>query len=500
MKRYASFLMAILLMLLVSSVWAQDETEAADERPAPLSYGTPVQGSISGTRFQQSWALGTASADRIQVNVTRTDGNLLPDVSVLDETGIPIAQSYGPDQTSAFAQIADFTLPARGNYIVQVSRYNGETGETKGGYTLEVVPLGTAPENPNNQTIVGELVAETPASGEITATHWLHRYTYTAEAADLIQVVVERTGGTLLPLVDVLDANGISLRTGYNDYAIADTQEFELPGPGEYTIAVKRYQEQAGESLGTYTVALHLLGAGEGNPALEVAAGEIAYDTPVSGEITPARWYEDWQFTTEASDTISIIVNSTGGDLYPELALLGGSGQELTHGYTDQSGASATINRYNLDAPGTYTVRVLRYNGKTGSTSGTYSLTVTLNGTGEDSAALDEPVGEVTLGEPVQGEITNAQWQNAWTFEGEEGTIISVTAERTSGTLTPVLEIRDSNGQALNSAYYLPARDISTLSSYSLPGTGTYQIVVLRDGGQGGYTEGEYTLTVSTAS
>jgi len=499
-KRYASFLTAfVLALLLVSGVWAQDETEAPDERPAPLSYGTPVEGVITGVAYQELWSLGTASADRLRITVTRLNGNLMPDVSLLNESGSVIAQSYGPDQTSARAIIDDFTVPERGNYIVQVGRYDGETGETKGGYTLEVTPLGTAPENPNNQTIIGELTPETPASNEITATHWLHRYTYTAQANDIIQVAAERTGGTLLPLVNILDSNGNSLATGYNDYAIAETNAFELPSAGQYTITVSRYSDQDGETLGTYNVVLHLIGAGEGNALLAGAAGTITYNTPVSGELGAGRWYEDWTFTADSADTISIRLDRTSGDLYPEIALLGGSGQEITHGYADQTYATVSINRYSLDSAGSYTIRVLRYNGKAGDTGGAYTLTLTLNGTGAENPALAEPLGTVGLDEPVEGEITSQQWQNIWTFSGDEGDTIAVTVDRTSGILMPTLEIRDANGASLTSAYYGATRDTATLGYFSVPSDGDYQIVVLRDGGQSGVTEGTYSLTVTNA-
>lgn len=500
-KRYAAFLTTFaLVLLLAGGVWAQETTpETTSERPSPLSYGTPVEGVITGSAFQQQWSLGTASADRVRVTVTRLNGNLIPDVSILNDSGSVIAQSYGPDQTNASAVIDDFTLPARGSYIVQVGRYDGETGETKGGYSLVVTPLGTAPENPNNQTIVGEMTPETSVSGEITATHWLHRYTYTAQANDVIQVSAERTGGTLLPVINILDGNGNSLTTGYNDYTTASTSAYELPSAGQYTITISRYNDQDGETLGTYNAVLHLIGAGEGSPLLAGAAGTITYDTPLSGEIGAGRWYEDWTYTASAADTISIRVNRNSGDLSPEISLLGGSGQEIRHGYVDLTYASASLDQITLDGAGSYTIRVLRSQDKSGKTNGGYTLTVTLIGTGEENPALTEPVGSITLNQPVQGEITNQKWQNVWTFSGEAGSTIAVTAERTDGTLTPTLEIRDANGQTLTSAYYAATRDSATITYYNVPSSTEYQIVVLRDGGQSGYTAGTYTLTVTTA-
>ncbi len=502
MRRQYAFLTGIVLALLITgSVWAQDSTpEATEAQPQTLSYGTPVQGTIDDTNFQQDWPLGTASADRLSVRVKRTSGNLIPDVTILDATGTDIAHSYGPDNDYAGATIDDFTLPSAGTYTVEVTRDRGQDGATTGDYSLEVIPLGTGEENPNNKTIIGELQVDTPVDGEVTATHWQQLYTYNAPAADAIDVIVKRTGGTLTPIVNVLDANGDSLQTGYNQGATADTNEFELPAAGQYIIAVSRQNDQTGNTLGTYELTLHLVGSGEGSPLLEGAAGgTVTYDQELDGSITPGQWYQDWTLKTDAGDTITVNVTRKDGDLIPEVILLGGSGQEISHGYPDNTSATAEITRYGLNGPGTYTVRVTRQNDQTGETSGAYALTVTLNGTGEGSPKLTAPVGEVTLDTPVQGEVTSAQWDNVWTFNSDQGGKIDVTVERSDGTLSPTVEIRDANGQQMTMAYPSETRDSAQISNYGLPGPGTYQIVVSRENGQSGYTSGSYTLTVSAS-
>lgn len=511
MKRNWIGLLLTLLLIGGAAVqtWAQDTTpepteetadataEATPEAIRSLSYGTPVTGEISGSTFEQEWPLSTASADRIQVRVTRNDGNLIPGISILDANGSSLVDGY-PDYTYAQAQIENYTLPSGGDYFIRVTRDGGETGETEGAYTLEVTPLGTASDNPNNEIVIGEVQYETPVTGEITATRWLHLYTFTAPANDRLEVIATRTNGTLQPVVSVMDANGTVLQTGYNDNAIADTNSFELPGAGQYTVAVSRYNDQGGATLGTYELTVHLLASGEDSPLMAEPQGEVTYDQTLEGVISPAQWYQDWTFTTDGADTLSITVDRVDGDLYPEVVLLGASEQEVTRAYSDSTGARATINRYTLASPGTYTVRVTRYSGKSGESTGAYNLTVSLIGTGEDNPTLAEPLGELTLGDPVEGEITNALWQNVWTISADEGDTIQVVVKRASGTLIPTLEIRDLNGQSVSSGYYVSTRDRAEIATYTFPTSGEFQIAVVRDLGQDGYTEGEYTLTVST--
>src|SRR5690606_29720599 len=130
----------------------------------------------------------------------------------------------------------------------------------------------------------------------------------------------------------------------------------------------------------------------------------------------------DWILNAQAGDVITIVQQrpldaaSGTGNLRPEVALLGGSEQELRRGYTDNTGATATIERYKLDAPGQYIVRASRERQQGGPTSGSYVLTVMLNGSGPGSPNLSGSTGTVETGATVEGEVTDAQWMNSWEF------------------------------------------------------------------------------------
>lgn len=508
-----TFKLALLLIFVFSMssmAWAQEATPeatdvaASDPTKSSLSYSAPVNGEISNTVFNQTWTLQTASADRLNVRIERTGGNLIPDVSILDSNSQPLQTSYGSDRTGAAAIIEDFTLPAGGTYLIQVGRKDGEGGLTSGTYTLTVRPNATAEDNPNNTLVIGPIAVDSTLSGEITGAHWYARYSLSANAADVIQVRAERSSGTLFPEIEVLDSNGTVLQNGYVDYGgdASQIDRLELPSAGEYTVVVTRQSRFTGATVGKFDLSVTLLGAGEDNPILAPAAGnEVVYGQPLRGTIN-ARWYEDWTLVTEAGDTLTLTVTSDAatsdveGNLQPEVILLGGSGQELTHGYTDRDGASATIERYTLDTPGTYTVRASRAQGKTGQSSGPYTLTVTLEGSGVGSAALESVSGTVELDSAVEGQVTNVRWADSWTFTGEADQIIDILVERTEGTLIPLLAILDSNGQPLTSAYYEQTWDRAIINRYTIPSAGAYTIVVSRDGEQSGYTSGSYSLLV----
>ncbi|MBZ0279906.1 MAG: PPC domain-containing protein [Anaerolineae bacterium] len=494
-------IMLMMALISVGAVWAQEATPETTAAGNNLVYSVAAQGSITNEAFSQSWTLQTASADRLSIRVERLDGNLIPGVVILDAANAEISTSYGADRTGAVAEIGEYTLPAGGTYTVVVSRDDGEAGVTTGSYSIFVTPLATALENPNNSVVLGEVTTDAPVVGEITGTRWYHRYTYNATSADQIRVTARRTGGTLFPLLEVLDANGISLTTGYSDYSSgndnARIDRFSLPTAGTYTIVVSRDGGFNNDTVGTYELNVEILGFGADNPALQTPVGAAAYDTDLTGELG-AVWYQDWTLAAAAGDTITVTVERLSGNVQLVVTLLGGSGQTLISGYADRSSAKATVDRYQLTGPGSYTVRVSRVNDQDGWTTGGYTLRVRVDGAGAETIAAQAPVGTAAVdNEPRTGEITNGSWSQIWTIEGQQGTVLDFVAQRTSGTLIPRIDIRDANGQILRSGYAEASQDVAKIEGFALPGTGTFQIVVVRDGDQNGYTSGGYSLTVT---
>lgn len=466
-----------------------------------LVYGEPVEGAISNRAFTEAWSLQSQAADRIRIRVERVDGNLIPDVSLQDLTGNVLVRSAA-DETRAAATIGDFKLPGAGQYQVVVGRDRGETGETRGSYRLTVNVLGLGADHPDSKAIVGVVEFDTPVSGEITPEHWLHIYRLNGEAGDLIRITASRQSGTLLPRVELQDANGQTLGVGNVD-ELGVTASFgphELQAGGEYRVLVYRDRAIDGDTVGEYELTVMLLGSGENSTRLAAPPSVLeGYGEVLQGAITPERWYEDWQFTALAGDLITITVNRLPGatnTLRPLVVLLGGAGQEQARGNPGSTGATAAIERYKLATPGTYTIRVTRDRGKGGVTSGQYELLVILAGSGVGSPVLAPVSGAVETRVPAEGEITNERWADTWTYTGQAGDLVDMVATRTDGTLIPRIDILDANRQPLVSAQIAITGDSASIQRYQLPASAEYFVVVSRDRGQDGVTTGAYTLVI----
>ena len=329
--------------------------------------------------------LHRAAADRISVRVERLDGNLVPDVTILDNNQQDVAQSYGADYTYAAAEIPDFTLPLANTYTIRVGRQDADSGTTTGNYQLTVTALGAGEDNPNNTTVIGPVTFDTPVTGEVTGQHWWNLYTLDGEAGDYIQVTAQRTNGSLVPEVWLLDSNGQELTRGYSSYTkdSATLTGFELPYTGQYGIAALRESGISGETSGGFELTVTLLGSGEESTRLTSAAPGVIeqYNTPVTGTITGRQWYQDWQFRTEAGDTVSIIVrrspdytHDTPNVLRPGVILLDDAGKNSRAVTWIIPAPMAVIERFTLPGEGQYTLRVSRDGYKTGVTTGIMSL------------------------------------------------------------------------------------------------------------------------------
>lgn len=106
---------------------------------------------------------------------------------------------------------------------------------------------------------------------------------------------------------------------------------------------------------------------------------------------------------------------------------------------------------------------------------------------------------ELSIGDTVEGEITEDEPQVEYIFEGEEGDIITITVIAEDGEFDPTVALLDEDGDeiAYNDDAQLIIGDMSRTDSqiagFELPDDGVYTIVVSSFAGAG---EGDYTLSL----
>lgn len=126
-------------------------------------------------------------------------------------------------------------------------------------------------------------------------------------------------------------------------------------------------------------LALLLALAGSLRPAaLAQEPGPLLPFEPVRGVLSDSQPSADWTFAGRAGEIVSLIARSVEGDLDPVIQVTGPAGEPVAENDDlDSLMRDAGLEALTLPADGTYTARVLRYQGATGTTSGTYELALT---------------------------------------------------------------------------------------------------------------------------
>ncbi len=192
-----------------------------------------------------------------------------------------------------------------------------------------------------------------------------------------------------------------------------------------------------------------------------------------------------WRFEASAGQYVTIrmdAIDSGALDTYLELYDRGG---ELLAGDDDGGrDTNSAILEYPIVVSDTYAIHALAYSG-----AGDYVLSLEV---------ADGPSGggAIVYGIPVTGELLALWSRHPWTFEGEEGRVVTIAMNGTDGVLDCYLELYDPEGALLTDDDDSGEGLNALIETYTLPVAGAYRIIAR--GGEFGPT-GTYMLTVARA-
>ncbi len=137
-------------------------------------------------------------------------------------------------------------------------------------------------------------------------------------------------------------------------------------------------------------------------------------------------------------EVIRFELTATDGDLDPVLAVFDDVGQ-LALFRDDSAGTSGVYHDLTMQLTGRYFVVVGRFGYSLGATSGSYDLRMTRKG------VLSERGSTLRYGDSVIGTISDTNAEVYYTFQAEQGDILTISMLRSSGTLDPYLRVVDSD-------------------------------------------------------
>lgn len=222
-----------------------------------LRYGDSVINAISDAEPEVYYSVRARRGDIVGVRVARAAGDLDPFVRVTSSRGEVLAENDDIPGSGLDAAINGFVVREDDTLVIVATRFGGAAGESSGTFVLTLFSgadggLGIRPDA-GIPIESGDTVG-----GEITTTRTARYYTFSGAAGDTVTILMERGAGALDSLLILRDPFGaeIALDDDGGGGQNSLISGFVLPADGVYTIAATRFERDAGQTVGRYTLTL----------------------------------------------------------------------------------------------------------------------------------------------------------------------------------------------------------------------------------------------------
>ena len=212
-----------------------------------LAEGEPVEGTLSDDDWVATYCFIGREGDTVTIDVVRTSKNLDTFVVLTDADYNMLASNDNVDNVSFDSQIV-YTLENSAVYLVNVSRYQGENGDTLGDYQVTLNVDSTSAEMDCSKSPVSDLLAGTwelkdnnnnvvdmifscDGNVVISINGSLSLATYTF-VNDVLDIQMSGTSDFVLEKVDI--SNGILLGVNANNgkfFAMIDVSTADSSSP-----------------------------------------------------------------------------------------------------------------------------------------------------------------------------------------------------------------------------------------------------------------------------
>ncbi|MEP7284675.1 MAG: PPC domain-containing protein [Chloroflexota bacterium] len=434
-----------------------------------------VTGGFAPGQAAQYWLFQAKARQSITINLLQLNGNLLPALVLIGPNGQGLASlaTSEHDQSISLNQIV---LPSDGVYSLLI--LPGGANRI-GQYRLTMQPDSNPTATPIT-LIPGQIV-----SGTLNAIDQEQRWTVSGQQGESVAVRMLATGGTLVPQLHLVAANGHVLAESYlerTQNAASAVLVAILPTSGDFTlIAGQPYSLTP--TAGTYNLSLD---TGTLSPQAVIAT-QIAYSQPVS-KAAQQGTTDFWIFAGSAGDTVSISAVSAEKSKAPGIALQDSSGHVLVQATPSADTPDTNIGAFTLPSDGRYVIALQS------STTTTYMLLVQRR---QDIFVTGNKLRSLVLTKPLDSAISTNALLDYWSFDATAGSVVQIDGGRLDGNLRLDIALYSPTSAYLASAIATAADGKLTMGPLRLPEDGKYIVVVTRWRGATGKTSGRYSLTLS---
>jgi Bacterial pre-peptidase C-terminal domain len=491
-----------------------------------IAYGESVRGTISNTAAAFTFQFRGSVGDVVTIDMARAGGDLDSYLYLLDSGGVTIAEDDNSGGSNGDARIS-ISLPEAGDYLVLATRRGRDAGTTSGNFLLSlqsdaapiVIPTAVSGRPPNLANFPEIRFGET-VSGTISNDVFLSVYVFQANQDDEIIASMESTSN-LDPLLILLDANQEPLAE--NDDISQQTKDseitFTIPQTGYYVLVASRFEQDLGNTEGSYDLSLRLAGEVivESDPAVanslvrRLDARPIVPGSTPAGSFSPPRFANVYTFgITDPASLIDFSV-STDNNIATTVIM---ADDNLRPVATTDGG---TLLGVPVPNSGTFVFIVAPASGPVQAVNENYFLAFNATGDnpvtvietpeGEDDGVAEEetPIPEaevisITYGESVSGTLSEDVTSQSYVFSGLEGDIVRINMSAAAGSsVDTLLRLLDDNGEVLEeNDDIVNGQNRNSLLQTELPADGEYTIQATRFSPTDGTpaTEGDYNLAL----
>ena len=217
-------------------------------------------------------------------------------------------------------------------------------------------------------------------------------------------------------------------------------------------------------------------------------------DGVIRGQLDDGNPREVFYIDGLRGEVIQFELRATEGDLEPVLGVFDNTGN--LEFYRGVAGSDLAIKQdLTLKATGRYFVIVARFGQSLGSTAGAYELHMLRAG------VLSEQGSALRYGDSVIGTISDTEPQVYYSFQAQQGDILTVSMVRSSGTLDPYLKVVDEERFVIADNDDQAGADTrnARIDALIINRTGAYIIIASRYREVDGDSAGSFVLTIEEA-
>jgi hypothetical protein len=467
----------LLCGLCLPTLYAQDNT------PTPQGEGVQdgilTDGQINDQNPRQTYFFVGTRGEVVRLRLAVTRGDLDPMLLVFDSLGNPIVMR--DDDANDDTLEVRLTVANDGQFYVIVTRFGYGVGATQGNFELTLERVGVVSQQGST------LLYGVPVTDTISNTQPQVYYTFRAEEGEILTIEMQRVSGTLDPYLQVLDSDRYVVAD--NDDVIeggshnARVDNFLVQKTGVYIVVASRYGETAGDTVGNFLLSVYegkFSGIGNSN----LAPAEIQFNQPIEGDLNAEQYQRFYRFNAKQDDIISVSLNRVNGNLDTYLILADANLNTLAEDDDSGGGKNALIADFRIPSDGQYVIIALRFGADQADTQGAYRLQIQYKGNAFE--AVEPTIPRLLYGTTVPDFFSDDDPDSLYVFWGQKGDIITLTMNRSDGTLDPVLELWDTQQVRMVRDDDSGGNSNALIERYTLPYTGVYYISAQRYRGDSG--------------